>query len=1007
MSQSQYRQLKRKTDISEVEPCSLKLKTYTGEKLKVRGMTQVQVQHGSTEKTLPLVVIDGEGPNLLGRSWLKELSMADQLVNQVKMAAPLQLSEVLDKHAEVFKEELGKLRGATAEINVNKEAQPKFCKPRPVPYAVKPLVEKELQRLLDDKIIEPVKFTEWAAPIVPVRKPDGSVRICGDYKLTVNRASRVDQYPIPRVDDLFAQLNGGRRFTKLDMSHAYQQVVLEEESRKYVTINTHKGLFTYTRLPFGVASSPAIFQRTMEGLLGDIPNVAIYLDDILVSGPSQQQHLENLEQVLNRLEQSGLRLKRSKCEFLSKEVTFLGHRITASGLQPLREKVEALAKAPNPLNVSELKAYLGLLNYYHRFLPNLSTLLAPLHKLLKKDAKWFWAQEQQKAFDKSKDLLQSCEVLVHYDGGKPLVLACDASPYGVGAVLSHKMEDGSERPIGFVSRTLTPAEQNYSQLDKEGLGVIFGIKKFRKYLYGRHFTVITDHKPLISLFSEMRAIPQMASPRLQRWAITLGGYDYNIIYKAGKDHANADAFSRLALGVKESKNEDEERVLMFEDLEGAAVNAKQIKRWTDKDPVLARVREFILRGWPRTMEDSSYDPYTRRKDELSTQDGCVLWGGRVVVPPPGRKTLLTQLHQGHPGITRMKGLARSYMWWPKMDTEIERLVKQCVTCQEHRNHPPVAPLHPWEVPEKPWRRIHIDYAGPWKGKMFLIQIDAHSKWIEAHAVNKSTSAVTIDCLRQSFSQHGIPEIIVSDNGRCFTSEEFQEFVQKNGIRHITTAPYHPSSNGLAERAVQTFKSLIEKSTGDNLETKMARALFNYRITPQTTTGKSPAELLCGRKLRSTLDFIHPDFQRKMFFKQEKQKQIHDRHARPRGLDKGDLVFTRNYSSGPTWIPGAVTKKTGPVSFQVTLGNGQVVRRHIDQVRGRSSITSATAPVSPERSHEDDPEETTLPELLIPEDDTAVTATSTAQEAAVMADEQPTLRRSQRARKAPEYLKDYT
>uniref|UniRef100_A0A3B3SKQ2 Gypsy retrotransposon integrase-like protein 1 n=1 Tax=Paramormyrops kingsleyae TaxID=1676925 RepID=A0A3B3SKQ2_9TELE len=549
----------------------------------------------------------------------------------------------------------------------------------------------------------------------------------------------------------------------------------------------------------------------MESILRDIPNVAVYLDDILVTGPGKQEHLQNLEEVLTRLEQSGLRLKRSKYEFMGKEVVFLGHKINATGLHPLREKVEAIAGAQVPRNVSELKAYLGLLNYYHRFLPNLSTQLAPLHLLLRKDEKWLWGPEQQKALEDSKTLMQSSAVLVHYDSNKPLILACDASPCGVGAVLSHQMTDGSERPVSFVSRTLSAAEKNYSQLDKEGLAVVFGVKKFHSYLYGRHFKIVTDHKPLLSLFNEMKALPQMASPRVQRWAVTLGAYDYTIVYKRGKDHLNADALSRLPLTMeRENSPEEEERVLLLDDSDTPLVNAQQLKRWTDKDPVLARVREFILRGWPQKLEDPTFTPYTKHKDELSTQEGCILWGGRVVIPLQGRAALLKQLHQTHPGITRMKGLARSYMWWPNLDAEVESLVNACAVCQEHRNSPALAPLHPWEVPDKPWRRVHVDYAGPWMGKMFLILVDAYSKWIDAHVVNRSTSAVTIECLRQSFSQQGIPEIVVSDNGTCFTSAEFREFMQKNGIRHITTAPYHPASNGLAERAVQTVKSLIKK-----------------------------------------------------------------------------------------------------------------------------------------------------------------------------------------------------
>lgn len=348
-----------------------------------------------------------------------------------------------------------------------------------------------------------------------------------------------------------------------------------------------------------------------------------------------------------------------------------------------------------------------------------------------------------------------------------------------------------------------------------------------------------------------------------------------------------------------------------------------------------------------------------------------------------------------------------------MDAEVEALVKACAACQENRSSPPVAPLHPWEVPDKPWRRIHIDYVGPWMGRMFLILVDAYSKWIDAYSVSSSTSAVTIECLRKSFSQHGIPEIIVSDNGTCFTSEQFQEFAENNGIRHITTAPYHPSSNGLAERAIQTFKSLMKKMAGDSIETRMSRALFSYRITPQSTTGKSPAELLCGRKLRSTLDLIHPDFRNRVHDKQEKQKGYHDMHARVRILGEGDLVYTRNFGSGPAWVPGEITEKTGPVSFKVTLGNGQVVRRHIDQVRGRSSIPPAMTPeVLSDTSPEEDVNEPPLqvvPEVPVSADSTD----STAAEATVEQPESspavdpPAVRRSQRARKAPDYLKDYT
>ena len=343
----------------------------------------------------------------------------------------------------------------------------------------------------------------------------------------------------------------------------------------------------------------------------------------------------------------------------------------------------------------ELRSFLGLVNYYGKFYPNLSSKLSPLYCLLRKHARWAWDPEHESAFRLAKDALQQDSVLVHFDPSKPLVLACDASQYGLGAVLSQTMEDGQERPIAYRSRTLNPAEKKYSQLEKEGLVIVFGVTKFHNYLYGRQFQIESDHQPLAYLFNENRLIPQMASSRIQRWALKLSTYQYSIRYKAGKSLNNADALSRLPqpYTVPEEDCTPAEVVHLINHLSSTTAT---VKAWTNKDPVLAKVKGFLLLGWPKKLSGDDFKPYADRKSELSLEDGCILWGSRVVIPPQGRRLVLEELHDSHPGITRMKALARSYVWWPKMDTAIKDVVQQCLVCQQSRPLPPTAPLHPWE-----------------------------------------------------------------------------------------------------------------------------------------------------------------------------------------------------------------------------------------------------------------------------------------------------------------------
>ena len=430
------------------------------------------------------------------------------------------------------------------------------------------------------------------------------------------------------------------QFSTVELSNTYQQIPLEAQSRKYIVINTHRGLFQYTRLPFRISSATGIFQRVMESLLQGIEGVVMYLDDTLVTGNSEEANLRTVEEVLHHLEQAGLKVKQSKCAFMRPSVTYLGHKIDAKGLHPLDDRVRAIRDAPTPTSMTKFKSFLGMLSYYNKFLPSLSSVLYPLHRLLRKDTPWVWGAAQSKAFYDSKKLLLSSNCLTHFDSYLNLVLACDVSNYCLGAVISHKMPDGLDRPIAYASRTLNRSEQNYSQLEKEGLACVFGVKKFHDYAFSHHFQLVTDHKPLLGLIKKDGAIPTQASTRIKRWALLQSNFEYSLVFRSTTAHANANALSLLPLPEEPAKAILEpELVLLAEHLADSPVTASDIRLWTERDQKLSKVLYCILHGWP-TEGDAHLEPYSARRLELSHYDGCTLCGFRVVVPPPGREAVL-------------------------------------------------------------------------------------------------------------------------------------------------------------------------------------------------------------------------------------------------------------------------------------------------------------------------------------------------------------------------------
>ena len=714
--------------------------------------------------------------------------------------------------------------------------------------------------------------------------------------------------------------------SKPGFAQAYNQMVIDESSRELLTLDTHRGLYQYTRLPYGIKTAPSLWQRAVENVLSGIEGIHIYYDDILIAGRTIDEHNSRLGMVFERIKEYGLKLKRSKCSFLKSEVSYLGHVISGEGTKPISSKIESILQTEAPCDKSKVRSYVGLLNFYRRYLPNLASTIAPLNALLKTNARFIWDETAKHAFEKSKDLLRTSKLLVHFDPNLQVRLTCDASRVGVAAVLSHVV-NGEERPIQFASQKLTPAQVLYPQIEREGLAVIFGLDKFRHYLYGRKFILVTDNQALSKIFDPERGLPVMTAERIQRWALKLSGYDYVVEWRRSAEN-RADFLSRYPDPANVSSLNEEQHAFIFKvDSLRLPLTSSQIATATRRDTELCKVHRLVIEGWPRVLceADRDLNPFFVRKDELSVMSGVVMWGNRVVIPQSLRTGLLRELHVEHLGMSKMKSIARSFMWWPGLDKDIESTSKACDSCMATSNDPSVSNTHPWLPTSRPYQRIHVDYAGPVEGHMLLVVVDSFSKWPEVCVTKSTTSQSTINMLRSIFARWGVPVELVSDNGPQFCSEEFENFMAHLGIKHKRGAPYHPATNGLAERFVQTVKGALKASISEglNLQYRLDRFLLAYRNAAHSTTGESPADLMLGRPLRTRLDCLRPQILSK--------QNVVGSTMKPREFNLGSSVWARCYLAAVKWKKGVIVDQIGPLCYYVEV-EGRKWKRHVDQLK---------------------------------------------------------------------------
>lgn len=816
--------------------------------------------------------------------------------------------------------------------------------PRRIPFALRGKVEEMVEDMLERGVIQHSK-SPWASPIVLVAKKDGTTRFCVDYR-QLNAVTKMDVFPLPRVDDSLDLLANSTFFTTLDLATGYWQVKVSPESREKTAFVTHSGLYEFVAMPFGLCNAPATFQRLMESVLAGLARdtCLVYIDDILVLGRNFEEHLHNLRKVFNRLQEANLRLKPTKCHLARREVEYLGYIVSEKGIAADPRKVEAVQTFPVPNNLKGLRSFLGLASYYRRFIQNFSVIANPLYALTRKDAVFDWSPACQEAFDRLKMVLTNAPLLAFPDFNRDFLLETDASGIGLGAVLAQKQADGSVRPIAFASRTLQKHEKNYGITEMEALGVVWAVKHFRPYLYGHGCDVYTDHEALKSLLNT----PQ-PSGKLARWGMALQELDLRIHYRPGKSNSNADALSRCPVETDLVDTAVPTSRVLLAAIQPAQASAKDgdtpldvptttsfmvapsIEERQHADPELAPIIEYhqtgtlpegeVARGL--AVAWSQYEVIEGLLYHLEPDKTL-----RVVLPKSDRKRVFDEAHAGpfggHLRDAKVHGQLAKHYWWPRMRGDIIRWCRACLVCASRRvGNAITPPLTPIPV-SGPFDRVGVDviqFPKSYHGNQYaIVFVDYLTKWPEVFATSDQT-AITIARLfvENVISRHGVPAELLSDRGTAFLSRLMQAVCEVMGVHKVNTTAYHPQTDGLVERFNRTLIDMLAKTvekSGRDWDARLPYVLFAYRSSMQESTKESPFFLLYGRDPRlPTEEALSPPQTRQVLDiddyrselttgfseawklaqenvrkAQQKQKRHHDRRAKEPKLRKGDRVF---------------------------------------------------------------------------------------------------------------------
>jgi hypothetical protein len=791
-------------------------------------------------------------------------------------------------------------------------------------------LKKQLSELLDKGHISPSN-SPFGAPVLFVKKKDGSLRMCIDYR-ALNRATIKDSYGLPNIIDLLDRLARAKVFSKLDLKSGYYQIAVAEGDRWKTAFTTKYGLFEFNVMPFGLCNAPATFQRMMNNTFMDVldKSACVFLDDMLVFSEDDESHLQHLETILQRLREHRLVANQKKCEFGKTEITFVAHVISNGEVRMEKDKVEAVQQWPVPRTLTQLRAFLGTANYYRRFIKDFAKIAQPLTDLTRNNPKTInWTSECQQAFDKLKRALSEYPVLRIVDPDKPFVLNTDASDQAIGAVLQQE-HNGKLYPIAYYSHRLSETEVRYPVREKELMAIVYSCRYFRVYILGKHTEVRTDHKTLQYLNTQK----ELHGARVIRWVEELQQYDLDIKYIKGSENAVADGLSRSGVFATLASPPEGENGAFAREL------IAEIKSNYNKDEFTKK----ILAAMGDKDTSAQYPRFKKRDDVILYLDGD---RERLVIPYDYklRTKILKEVHEsdinGHPGIFKMLELMSREYYWPRMNMDVQKFVSSCAQCQRNKagHTPPIGLLHPLEIPKQRWHTVSMDFMGPFPktargNDMIMIIVEKLTKRIILQAMKSTDTAAQVAryYFDNVFRHFGLPEVIISDRDSKFKSQFWQTLQKLLGTRLAMSTAFHPQSDGQSERANRTVQETIRAYINynqDDWDEHLTAAEFAVNNTRSRVTGFTPFMLDTGRdprtpsliqidtRLESVNEFLtrlqgNITFARnRLIHEQQKAADQANQHRTEQEFNVGDRVLLQREHVTPEPMRGQTSRKLQP------------------------------------------------------------------------------------------------